>query len=77
MTDTSGVDKRLAALEAHREAGQFRPLDPAGGPSVVLQARVPMAVAAELDAASSAEGLTRSEALRVALAEWLAVRRDR
>ena len=68
MTDVSGVAKRFAALEAHREAGQFRPLDPAGGPSVVLQARVPMATAAELDAAAGAAGLTRSEALRTALA---------
>lgn len=65
-------DKRLEALARHRAASQFRALDPAdSGPSSRLYVRVPAALLERLDAALAGGGLTRSEALRLALEEWL------
>lgn len=69
-------DGRLPVLEKHRTATQFQPLDPAGAPSVVLQTRVTAPVLERLDAAVDATGLSRSEALREALVQWLE-RRER
>lgn len=69
-------DARLAALARSREATQFQPLDPAS-PSRPVQVRVPLAVLEQLDEAATAAGLTRSQAVRLAVEEWLAAKRRR
>ena len=78
MTRASEATKRrLAALARHREVGQFRALDPdEAGPSARLQVRVPASLQERLDTALTVAGVTRSEALRQALDEWLE-RRER
>lgn len=63
-------DPRRAALEAHREATQFQPLDPAS-PTVLVQVRAPQSLVERLDAAAAERGVTRSEAIRAAIDEWL------
>lgn len=56
-------DKRIAALERHREATQFQPLDPAS-PTVKIEVRLPATLRDRMDAAAEAAGLTRSEWMR-------------
>lgn len=65
---TRANDKRLAALEAHRAASQFPPLDPSG-PSVPVQIRMPPSLLERIDAVATAAEMSRSDWIRLALTE--------
>lgn len=66
----AGRERQLAALEAHRAASQFTPLDPTS-PTVLLQVRAPSALVERVDSAATVAGVTRSEWVRRALEEAL------
>lgn len=59
---------RLAALEEHRAATQFQPLDPAS-PTVKIEMRLPAVLRDRVDAAADAAGVSRSEWIRALLEE--------
>lgn len=62
--------KQLEALDTHRTATQFKPIDP-NSPSVRLAIRIPKGFLEQLDAAAEAAGVTRSELIRTWLQERL------
>lgn len=67
---TTGRERQLAALAAHRGAHQFRRLD-ADSPTVTLRVKAPTELLGRLDAAAAKAGVTRSEWVRQALEEAL------
>lgn len=69
-TKGTPTDRRLEALEKHRAGTQFQPLD-ADSPTVLVQVRLTEAQRDQVDVAAQAAGLSRSEAVRAALAAWL------
>lgn len=48
----------------------FQPLDP-DSPTAVMKIRMPRSLLDAVDAAARAQGVTRSEAVRTAIDEWL------
>ena len=73
MTTTNARARRLRALAEHRAGTQFQPLD-AASPTVLVQFKAPEALRDALDKAAQARGLSRSEAAREAVTEWLTER---
>lgn len=66
----TGRERSLAALEEHREATQFKPLDPSS-PTVRVLLPLPENLRDAVDAAAAGEGVSRSEWIRQAIAAAL------
>lgn len=64
--ENPGLAARLAALREHREATQFKPLDPSS-PTVRVHVALPVSTRDAVDAAAAREGVSRAEWIRQAI----------